>query len=92
MIIGNKPNSHVVHYRKAWDRIIARAGIEPFPPHGLRHNFASTLVAVGAPLAQVQQLLGHKSPLTTNKYAHHRPDDLQKAAGQFSNVVTGGGD
>ena len=91
LIIGNKPNSHVVNYRRAWDRIIVRAGIKPFPPHGLRHNFASTLVATGIGLPQIQKLLGHKSPLTTNKYAHHRPDDLQRAAGQFSNVVSGNG-
>ncbi len=36
--------------------------------HGLRHEYASRLVERGVPLAQVRELLGHASILTTERY------------------------
>ena len=37
--------------------------------HDLRHSFASWLVQAGVPIQQVQELLGHKSIATTERYA-----------------------
>lgn len=74
-------------YRRAWNRILKRTDIEPFPPNGLRHNYASTLVAAGVPLETVGHLLGHKNTVTTRKYAHHRPDQLHRAADTFTDVI-----
>ncbi|MBZ0098265.1 MAG: tyrosine-type recombinase/integrase [Taibaiella sp.] len=87
LIVGAKPGAHVVHYRRAWNRILKQANIEPFPPHGLRHNYASTLVADGVHMAQVQSLLGHKSSLTTQKYAHHQHEDLMEASNRFGRRI-----
>lgn len=87
IIAGKKAGCRMNHYRRAWDRIIKRSGLKNFPPHGLRHNYASMLVARNVPLSTVQKLVGHKSALTTSKYAHHRNDELRRAAGEFSNVI-----
>lgn len=87
IIAGELPGKPLVFYRRAWTRIVKRAGIEPFPPHGLRHNYASMLVAQGQPLETVGHLLGHKNSVTTRKYAHHRPDHLRRAAEAFSDVI-----
>ena len=87
VIAGNVPGKPLNFYRRAWNRILNRTNIEPFPPHGLRHNYASTLVAAGVPLETVGHLLGHKNSVTTRKYAHHRPDQLHRAADTFTDII-----
>lgn len=49
--------------------------------HALRHTFASHLVARGAPLKAVQELLGHSDIKMTMKYAHLAPQDRLRAVG-----------
>jgi integrase len=89
VIVGRVPGQPLNAYRKSWDRILKRAGLEPFPPHGLRHSFASQLVVSGTPLETVGELLGHKSPLTTRKYTHFRSQHLKQAANAFGTFLSG---
>lgn len=48
--------------------------------HVLRHTCATKLLSRGIPLDQIQQWLGHKSIVTTQRYAKTRPDALKGAA------------
>ena len=50
-----------------------------FNPYKLRHSYATALRAEGLDLAEVQLLLGHKSPKTTERYAAVPPEMLTKA-------------
>jgi integrase len=51
--------------------------------HDLRHEYASRLVERGVPLAQVRDLLGHASILTTERYDNQRLEALQAAAARL---------
>lgn len=53
------------------------AKIQDLHFHDLRHTFATRMVQAGIDLYKVQRLLGHKSPIMTQRYAHHYPESLR---------------
>ena len=56
----------------------------------LRHTFASWLVQAGVPLYTVQRLMGHKSIVMTQRYAHLAPDQGAEAARLLSGISLAG--
>jgi integrase len=64
--------------RRVFDPAVAAAGVPRGTPHDMRHTAASWLVQAGVDLYVVQQMLGHESFRTTQRYAHLAPDAFEK--------------
>lgn len=86
------PDGHVLRNQTVgrgaagwWIRALNAAGLEPMPPHDLRHTAASIAISSGANVKAVQRMLGHKSAaMTLDTYADLFDADLEMVAERVS--------
>jgi integrase len=94
-VFPGKNGEQRTNFSGPWRRIREAAGLPAgFRFHGLRHNFASTLVSNGVDLLSVSKLLTHADVRTTQRYAHLSPGAIRDAALKSGDLFTpnrGGG-
>lgn len=77
-------------YRKQWANCLKAANIKDFRWHDLRHDTASTLARDGRTLKEIAEILGHKSLVSTDRYAHlcteHKSNILNETMGRSLNI------
>lgn len=84
-------------FYKSWMKACDDANVARFNPYKLRHSYATllNLRRAGADITDIQELLGHKSPKTTQRYAMVVPEKLvaatRRAEEQWTQSRTKGG-
>lgn len=76
---GTKEDQAQYNFAKSWSAIRRRAGMPKLRIHDLRHTFGSWLLQSGVPQKTAMDLLGHKTPIMTNRYSHNSPKSLKRA-------------
>ncbi len=75
---GNQMSTDAI--RKMFKTAVGEAGLSgDYSPHDMRHTFATDVLAGGADLRSVQEMLGHASLSTTQIYTHVSAERLKRA-------------
>lgn len=77
-VFSRKNGERIRCVREAFKAACARAGIDDFRFHDLRHTAASLLAAGGCDIITLQHVLGHKTLSMTQRYAHLIPGRHEK--------------
>jgi integrase len=70
LVFPGRKRNRPIDLRSPFETAVKRAGIEDFRWHDLRHSAASYLAMNGATLAEIAELLGHKTLAMVKRYAH----------------------
>ncbi len=76
--------------RAPWLTALRIAGIDDFKFHDLRHSAASYLAMNGASLAEIAEVLGHKTLQMVMRYAHLSEGHTARVVASMNNKIFGG--
>jgi integrase len=83
---GNGQRGHI---NAAWISVRKDAKLPGVRLHDLRHTYATILASSGLSLPVIGKLLGHTTPIMTQRYAHLTDDPLRQATERVGAVISG---
>ena len=87
IVSSRKEGSHMQYPKKAWKRLITKAGITDARIHDLRHTNASISLQANIPIEIISKRLGHSNIKTTMRYAHLCNQQLKDATNAISDKL-----
>ena len=78
-----------IDIRTAWENAVVNAEIKDFRFHDLRHTAASYLAMNGASLAELAEVLGHKTLQMVKRYAHLSEAHTSKVVARMNEKIFG---
>lgn len=87
-ITPQKPQKPI-DLRSPWETALKKAEIEDFHFHDLRHSAASYLVMNGASLAEIAEVLGHKTLQMVKRYAHLSEGHTARVVASMNDKIFG---
>ncbi len=85
---GQKPQKPI-DLRAPWGKALEKAEIEDFHFHDLRHSAASYLAMNGATLAEIAEVLGHKTLAMVKRYSHLSDAHVSSVVERMNNKIFG---
>lgn len=82
-------SGHPIDIRTAWENAVKKAEITDFKFHDLRHSAASYLAMNGASLAEIAEVLGHKTLQMVKRYAHLSEAHTSKVVESMNRKIFG---
>jgi integrase len=87
VVAGMKRGVPYKNLTHAWARARKYAGLDDVRLHDLRHSYASLAAGRGVSLYTIGKLLGHKDPVSTQRYAHLARDIVQSASDEIGEAM-----
>ncbi len=90
LLFPGKAKKHVpIDLRTPWETALKRAEIDDFKFHDLRHSAASYLAMNGASLAEIAEVLGHKTLQMVKRYSHFSEVHTANVVGRMNEKIFG---
>jgi len=83
--------SKPLNFRTAWENAVEKSGVKDFVFHSCRHSAASELAMSGATLAEIAEILGHRTYAMVKKYSHFIENHSVKVLERMTEKVFGSG-
>ena len=91
LLFPDKSGKKPIQLRTPWGKALKEAEIENFKFHDLRHSAASYLAMSGASLAEIAEVLGHKTLQMVKRYSHLSEQHTANVVSRMNERIFGGG-
>lgn len=89
LVFPGKDLKNPADIRTPWENALKHAQINDFKFHDLRHSCASYLAMNGASLAEIAEILGHKTLQMVKRYAHLSDSHTSKVVASMNEKIFG---